>query len=84
LVYIYESHTGRIKEKLTIKSLDSGKGVLPSQMLAIDLAEIGHKESVLVTWMTGLVVDVINSSAQGRANELLGHVLAIVGIRILR
>jgi hypothetical protein len=48
-------------------------------MLAVDLAEVGHEEGVLLAGLAELMVNVLDAFAESFANQLLGRVeLALV------
>lgn len=42
-------------------------------MLPIDLAEVRHKEGVLVSGLAELIVDALDALAEGLADQLLGE-----------
>jgi len=56
----------------TIERLDTGKVQLPAQMLAVDLAEIGDKKCVLITWLAEFVIDTLHATAEGITDQFFG------------
>ncbi len=62
----------------TIKGLDSRKIHLPSHMLPVDFAKIGHEEGVLIPWFAELVVDALHTVAERIADQLLGGRFAML------
>ena len=44
--------------------LDSAQVQLPSKMLTVDLAEVGHEESVLIASIASVTIDAFNVVAQ--------------------
>lgn len=57
----------------TIEGLDTRQVELPAEMLSIDLAEVRHKEGVLVSGLAELIVDALDALAEGLADQLLGE-----------
>jgi hypothetical protein len=67
---------------LTEKGLHPRQAVLPAHVLAVDLAQVGHVERVLVAGLAHVVVDALNTAAKGLADEALGQgriVVVVVG-----
>ena len=77
---MYGQHTQKssssqeIPVGLTIEGLDARQVQLPAEVLAIDLAEVGHEEGVLLAGLAEFMVDVLNTLAKSVANQLLGGV----------
>ena len=64
--------------KLTIMGLDTLQVFLPAQMLAVDVAHVGNKESIFVARLASVLVNVLYALLQGTADHGLGHGLSIV------
>lgn len=47
-------------------------------MLPVDLAKIAHEESILISWVASLMVDILHTGTQSIANQLLGRRDAMV------
>ena len=62
----------------TVERLDAGKVLLPSHVLAVDLAKIADEESVLVSRVTRFVVDVLNAAAKSFTDHLFRDYSAIL------
>lgn len=41
-------------------------------MLAVDLAEIGDKKCVLITWLAEFVIDTLHATAEGITDQFFG------------
>lgn len=52
--------------------LDAGQVPLPAKVLAVDLAQVGYEEGILVANAAGVVVNGVDSALQGLPNHLLG------------
>jgi hypothetical protein len=57
---------------------NAGQALLPAHVLAVDLAEIGDVERVLVAGLAGIVVDALDAAAKGLADEALGNAKVFV------
>jgi len=49
--------------------LDTAKMLLPAQVLAVDLAQVGYEEGVLVTCSADIVVNGLDTVLQSVRNE---------------
>lgn len=58
---------------LTIKGLDTWQIQLPAKMLPVNLAQISHEESVLVSRFAGFMVNCLDPSAERITDQLLGR-----------
>lgn len=52
-------------------------------MLSVDLAEVRHKEGVLVSRFAELVVDILDALAEGVANQLLCEVRILMIVMVM-
>jgi hypothetical protein len=53
----------------SIMRLDSVQVQLPSKVLAVDFAEVGHEKSILLSGITGVSIDVLDVTAQGASDQ---------------
>lgn len=51
--------------------LDTAQMLLPAEMLAVDLAQVGDEEGVLVPYATFIVVNGLDAGLEGVPNQLL-------------
>lgn len=56
----------------SVEWLDAGEVQLPPQMLAVDLAEVGHEKGVFVTWFAIIMINAFDAATKGLADQLLG------------
>jgi hypothetical protein len=56
---------------LTIVGLDAGQVLLPAQVLAVDLAQVGDEEGVFLADATEVVVDGVDAGLERVTNQTL-------------
>jgi alpha-N-acetylglucosamine transferase len=56
---------------LTIEGPDSREILLPAEMLAVDLAQVGNEEGIFVARLTHLMVNGLHALVESLTNELL-------------
>lgn len=56
----------------TIKGLDAREVLLPADVLAIDVTEVGDEEGVLFSRLTEFMVNILHAVAEGVANQFFG------------
>ncbi len=72
-----------IEPQLTVVGLDSLQIHLPSQVLPIDLAHIGHEESIFLPRAASIGVDVANTALQGILDQRLPILCAITNSGVI-
>ena len=62
---------------LTVEWLHPWQILLPSHMLSVDLAKIGHEERIFIAWLAGFMIDFLHPLLQGFSNHLFRNIHAI-------
>jgi len=44
--------------------------LLPAQVLAVDVAHVGNKERILLSWLAGILVNIFDPLLQGISNQV--------------
>jgi len=69
---------------LTIERPDPREILLPAEMLAVDLAEVGNEESIFITRLTHLMVNGLHTLVESLTDELLGGNQVMLHKRFLK
>jgi hypothetical protein len=66
----------------SIKGLDTRKIHFPTQMLAVNLAQVGHEEGVFLSGLAKVMVNALNSLTEGIANQLPRQQFVVVAVAV--
>jgi hypothetical protein len=58
--------------------LDSPQVFLPTDVLAVDLAQIGYEEGIFFSYTTGILINTFNTILQSATNQLFCVMRAMV------
>lgn len=56
---------------LTIMRLHTRQATLPAHMLAVDLAEVGNEEGILIACFASVMIDIIDAGFKRIADQLV-------------